>query len=125
MHRAALLLAASLLACSCSDDGPAGDPRDLALGELGSPSTPAGAGGFRLGAASAATQIEDRNPGVDWYVWTAPPPDGLGQGTFVGEAARGYSKALEDVELLAAMDLDSYRFSMEWARIEPTRDVID
>lgn len=86
---------------------------------------PGGRGSFRFGAASAATQIEDMNPTVDWYVWTAPPPDGLGRGTFVGDAARGYSLALADVDLLAAMHLDSYRFSVEWARIEPQRDQID
>lgn len=86
---------------------------------------PDGAGGFRFGAASAATQIEDNNPSVDWYVWTAPPPEGLGKGTFVGDAARGYTLALADVELLAGTELDSYRFSVEWARIEPQRDQID
>jgi beta-glucosidase len=84
-----------------------------------------GLGSFRFGAASAATQIEDQNPNVDWYVWTAPEPDGLGNGEFVGDAARGYSMALEDIELIAALGLDSYRFSIEWARIEPARDQID
>jgi beta-glucosidase/6-phospho-beta-glucosidase/beta-galactosidase len=119
----ALALAAPLLACG--GDGPAADPRDLAFAAIGSPATPAGRGSFRFGAASAATQIEDRNPAVDWYVWTAPAPDGLGNGTFVGDAARGYTKALEDLELLAELELDSYRFSIEWARIEPARDQID
>lgn len=86
---------------------------------------PGGKGSFRFGTASAATQIEDMNPTVDWYVWTAPAPEGLGRGTFVGDAARGYSMALADVDLLAAMNLDSYRFSVEWARVEPQRDQID
>lgn len=85
----------------------------------------AGKGSFRFGAASAATQIEDQNLATDWYVWTAPKPEGLGYGTFVGEAARGYSLAVEDVALLSALHLDSYRFSIEWARIEPQRDQID
>lgn len=84
-----------------------------------------GAGSFRFGVASAATQIEDKNQGVDWYLWSAPAPDGLGKGTFVGDAARGYSLALADVALLSAMHLDSYRFSIEWARVEPQRDQID
>src|SRR5262249_35442258 len=43
----------------------------------------------------------------------------------MGDAARGYSLALEDVALLSEMHLDAYRFSVEWARIEPERDVID
>ena len=37
----------------------------------------------------------------------------------------GFSKALEDVALIEAAGLDAYRFSIEWARIEPQRDVID
>ena len=98
---------------------------DIAYPALGAVSGAAGKGSFRFGASSAATQIEDQNPTTDWYVWTAPKPDGLGVGTFVGDAARGYTLALEDVDLLVEMGLDSYRFSMEWARIEPQKDVID
>jgi beta-glucosidase len=92
---------------------------------IGSIAAPGGKDSFRFGAASAATQIEDMNPAVDWWVWTAPPPDGLGRGTFVGDAAGGYSRALADVALLQALHLDSYRFSVEWARVEPRRDVVD
>jgi beta-glucosidase/6-phospho-beta-glucosidase/beta-galactosidase len=93
---------------------------------MGSSSQTSGANSFRFGAASAATQIEDQNPHTDWYLFTLPKAEGgLGNGTFVGEAARGYSKALEDVELISALGLDSYRFSIEWARIEPKRDQID
>lgn len=135
-----VVLLSSLSACSTpavggsesagsGDTGATGDPTTgepapqfPAIGPLVGPD---GRGSFRFGAASAATQIEDMNPTVDWYVWTAPAPDGLGHGTFVGDAARGYSLALADVDLLAAMHLDSYRFSVEWARIEPQRDQID
>lgn len=86
----------------------------------------AGKGGFRFGAASAATQIEDQNAHTDWYTFTLPVDQGgLGHGTFVGEAARGYTLGLEDVRLLQEMHLDAYRFSIEWARVEPERDVID
>ena len=84
-----------------------------------------GRDGFRFGAASAGTQIEDANPNSDWYAWTAPMPDGLGKGTFIGDASRGYAMALEDNQLVKTLGLDSYRFSIEWARIEPQRDVID
>lgn len=98
---------------------------DIAYPTPGAISGAAGKGSFRFGASSAATQIEDQNPNTDWYVWSQPKPDGLGKGTFVGDAAKGYSLALEDVDLLVEMGLDSYRFSMEWARIEPQKDVID
>lgn len=102
--------------------GPLVDPQLPAIGPI---SGPGGKGSFRFGVASAATQIEDQNPAVDWYVWTAPPPDGLGHGTFVGDASRGYSLAQQDIALLQDLHLDSYRFSIEWARVEPQRDVID
>ena len=87
----------------------------------------AGATSWRFGAASAATQIEESTPASDWAVWSRRTTDGgLGRGkAFVGEASRGYSKAIDDVQLLVDAHLDSYRFSVEWSRLEPTRDVWD
>lgn len=100
-------------------------PGPLAFGERGSLTGTAGHGSFAFGAATAATQIEDLNTATDWYTWTAPEGSGgLGNGTFVGDAVRGYSKATDDIALLREMNLDDYRFSMEWARIEPERDAI-
>jgi beta-glucosidase/6-phospho-beta-glucosidase/beta-galactosidase len=97
----------------------------VSFAPLGSLWKPEGKGSFRFGAATAATQIEDQNPNTDWYVFTAPKPDGLGKHTPVGQASLGYSKSLDDVALLSAMHLDSYRFSIEWARVEPKRNEID
>ena len=93
---------------------------------MGSLADPSGRGKFRFGVASAATQIEDMNPNVDWYVWTLPEAQGgIGKSTFLGDAVRGYSRVMEDLQLVKDLGVDSYRFSMEWARIEPQRDVID
>lgn len=100
-------------------------PTDTPFPPIGPLVGDAGKGTFRFGAASAATQIEDDNETVDWWLWSMPMPEGLGHGVFVGDASRGYSMALEDVELIEELGLDSYRFSIEWARIEPERDVID
>ena len=63
------------------------------------------------------------NIDTDWYVFTEPQADGgLGNGdTFVGDAVTGYTHALDDVQAPAALHVDSYRFSIEWARVEPTR----
>lgn len=103
-----------------------GEPPQTGFGEIGPLVGPGGEGSFRFGTASAATQIEDQNPNVDWYRWSLPVAEGgLGNGTFIGDAARGYSMAEADVALLTDLGLDSYRFSLEWARIEPQRDVID
>ena len=98
----------------------------VSFADVGSLSAPSGRGGFRFGAASAATQIEDLNTHTDWWLFTAPAAQGgLGQHEFVGAAAKGYSLASEDVDRVIALGLDSYRFSIEWARVEPQRDVID
>ena len=101
-------------------------PGPIEFGAIGPLSGEAGRGGFRFGAASAATQIEDMNTGTDWWAWTAPVAmGGMGKDTFVGDAVKGYSLAMQDVQLVSDMHLDSYRFSIEWSRIEPTRGVID
>ncbi len=125
----AIVLSAALAATGCSetapDPAPLPGPTPIAYPAFGSTSAASGKGSFRFGAASAATQIEDQNTTTDWYLWTQPPPEGLGEGEFVGDAADGYTMAIEDVDLLAEMHLDSYRFSIEWARVEPQKDQID
>lgn len=115
-----------LWACGACTDDDAEVPPPIMFPEVGSLSAP-GADGFRFGVASAATQIEDDNPNTDWFVFTQPEADGgLGKGhDFVGDASRGFSMALEDVDLLVGLGVESYRFSIEWARVEPQRDVID
>ena len=105
------------------DGGPT-DP--ITLPAMGSLSAPSGAGHFRMGAATAATQIEDMDTHTDWSVWSAPTAmGGLGHDTYVDDAVQGYTHALDDIALLSALHVDSYRFSMEWARLEPTRDTQD
>jgi beta-glucosidase/6-phospho-beta-glucosidase/beta-galactosidase len=117
---AGLILFLPLVACSSDATGP------ISFGQFGPLSGDSGRGSFRFGVATAATQIEDMNTATDWYLWTQPKAmGGLGHATFVGDATRGYSRALDDVGLVAALGVDSYRFSIEWARIEPVRDQID
>ncbi len=118
------LVVGAVLAGACGDPTPPVEP--IQFGAMGPLAGDAGRGSFRFGAASAATQIEDQNTRTDWYAWTAPDSlGGLAKSEFVGDAVKGYSRALEDVDLVADLGLDSYRFSIEWARIEPTRDQID
>jgi beta-glucosidase len=114
-----------------SQDGDLADaahpPEALEFGAIGSLSQPAGKGGFRFGAATAAAQIEDGLVHNDWYFWTKPTAEGgLGKGAAaVGDAVRGYSNALADVDLLTQTNLDAYRFSVDWSRVEPARDQVD
>lgn len=111
----------SIAMIGCGESNP--DPLDF--GDPGPVAHPDGKGSFRFGVATAATQIEDMNPNVDWYAWTQPEPDGVGKGTFIGDASMGFSKAIEDVDMVTDTNLDTYRFSVEWARVEPQRDNID
>ena len=102
LGRAGFALAALImvLAAGCGGNDEPSSSGDMTFAPMRSLSDPAGKGGFRFGAASAATQIEDGNTTTDWYLWTQPKPDGLGNGTFVGDAAKGYTLALADIELL-------------------------
>jgi len=107
---------------ACGDDPPAA----IEFPTMGPLAGDAGKGSFRFGVATAATQIEDMNTQTDWYLWTLPVAQGgIGKGTFVGEATRGYSRVMEDLTIVKGLGVDSYRFSIEWARIEPIKDQID
>lgn len=118
------LVGVASVGCGDNDQGTSNEP--ITFAAMGPLSGDAGRGSFRFGAATAATQIEDMNTRTDWYAWTAPAAmGGMGKGTFVGDAVMGYSMAQADLQLVKDMGLDSYRFSIEWARIEPIRDVID
>jgi beta-glucosidase/6-phospho-beta-glucosidase/beta-galactosidase len=120
-----VLLGACVASCG-DEEAPAPPSRDITFAAPGPIAGDAGKGSFRFGVATAATQIEDQNPHTDWYHWTLPVAEGgAGKGEFVGEASRGYGEALADVALVSEMNLDAYRFSAEWSRIEPARDQID
>jgi beta-glucosidase/6-phospho-beta-glucosidase/beta-galactosidase len=116
-----------VVACSSDEKASTPDPNpEIVYKGMGSLASGAGKGSFRFGAASAATQIEDQNTKTDWYLWTQPKAEGgLARSEFVGQASQGFSKAIADIELIKSLGLDSYRFSMEWARIEPERNKID
>lgn len=78
--------------------------------------------GFLWGAATAAHQIEGNNINSNWWVHE----NELGT-TIVepsGDAADSYHRYREDIQLLASVGLNSYRFSVEWARIEPERGMV-
>jgi beta-glucosidase len=121
--RAALVVAGVCSLAACGGDSSSGP---IAFGTPGPLVGDAGRGSWRFGVATAATQIEDMNDATDWWAFTAPQElGGLGHGTFVGDATRGYTQWMDDVGLVKELGVDSYRFSIEWARIEPQRDVID
>lgn len=77
---------------------------------------------FLWGASTAAHQIEGNNIASDlWQKEYAP-------GTTIkepsGDACDSYNRYEEDIRLLSYAGLNTYRFSIEWARIEPVQGEI-
>jgi beta-glucosidase len=73
--------------------------------------------GFLWGAATAAHQIEGGNVNNDSWAREHDPNSGFSESS--GDACDSLHRWPEDIELIAAMGLGAYRFSLEWSRIEP------
>jgi beta-glucosidase len=73
--------------------------------------------GFRWGTATAAHQIEGGNWNNDWWAWEHAPDTICAEPS--GDACDSWHRWPEDVALVAELGFDSYRFSVEWSRIEP------
>src|SRR5690606_38446845 len=79
--------------------------------------------GFLLGASTAAAQIEGapaedgRTPST-WDVF-AQRPGAILDGSTPAVTTDHYHRWREDVELLAELGVDAYRFSLSWSRILP------
>jgi len=71
--------------------------------------------GFLWGAATAGHQIEGNNVNSDWWERETTIP-GM---EFSGDAVDSYHRFREDIDLLVDAGLNTYRFSLEWSRIEP------
>ncbi len=73
---------------------------------------------FIWGAATAAHQIEGNNINADFWI-----AEHAGLGGHIqepsGDACDSYHRYRDDIRLLAEGGLKAYRFSIEWARIEP------
>src|ERR1044071_2062502 len=73
--------------------------------------------GFRWGVATSGHQTEGRNTCSDpWFLETVHPTACREPS---GRACNSYELWREDVGLVAGLGLDAYRFSVEWARVEP------
>ncbi len=72
---------------------------------------------FLWGAATSSHQIEGYNDKNDWWEWEL-------KGNIEGNARSGaatdhLNRFREDIKLAADLGLNSYRFSIEWSRLEP------
>lgn len=73
--------------------------------------------GFLWGAATAAHQVEGNNISSDW--WRRENRKNTLIKEPSGDAADAFHRYSEDIGLLADLGFNCYRFSIEWARIEP------
>ena len=72
---------------------------------------------FLWGAATAAHQVEGNNVNSDDWVMEHMRPTTYAEPS--GDAANSFALWRTDLDLVKHMGLNSYRFSLEWARIEP------
>lgn len=72
---------------------------------------------FLWGAATAAHQVEGNNLNNDWWRLEQLAADYGVEPS--GDALDSYHRYAEDMQLLADAGYTAYRFSIEWARIEP------
>jgi beta-glucosidase len=73
--------------------------------------------GFLWGTATAAHQVEGGNINCD--SWLLEHLDSTVYTESSGDACDHYHRYADDMTLLARLGFNAYRFSIEWARIEP------
>jgi len=73
--------------------------------------------GFLWGTATAAHQVEGGNWNNDWWAWEHASNTVCEEPS--GDATDHFRRYPEDLDLMAALGFGSYRFSLEWSRIEP------
>ena len=74
---------------------------------------------FMLGAATAAHQVEGNNVHSDFWAMEHMPYSLYKEPSL--QAVDHYHHYHEDIQLLVNAGLNTYRFSIEWARIEPVK----
>jgi len=72
---------------------------------------------FLFGTASAAHQVEGANVNSDWWAFEHSATGGCVDVS--GDACDSWHRWEEDLDLVASIGCNSYRFSVEWSRIEP------
>lgn len=78
---------------------------------------------FLIGASTAAHQVEGNNVNSDYWAMEHMEYTSFNEPS--GDAVDHYNRYEEDIRLLAEAGLNAYRFSIEWARVEPQPGVYD
>lgn len=79
--------------------------------------------GFLWSTATAAHQVEGDNTNSDWWEFENRPNSPCYEPS--GSAIEHYKRYTRDIALLAKLGFNTYRFSVEWARIEPSEGTFD
>jgi beta-glucosidase len=75
--------------------------------------------GFLWGVATAGHQVEGSNVNSDIWLLEHVKPTIFAESS--GDACDQFQRYPEDIATLAKLGFNSYRFSLEWARIEPAQ----
>lgn len=78
---------------------------------------------FYLGAATAAHQVEGNNVHSDYWALEHMQNTSFAEPSL--DAVDHYNRYEEDILLMKNAGLNAYRFSIEWARIEPQEGIFD
>ena len=73
--------------------------------------------GFLFGTATSAHQVEGGNTNSDWWEWEHRVGTPCREPS--GDACDFYHRYREDIALMAGLGFNAFRFSIEWARVEP------
>jgi beta-glucosidase len=78
---------------------------------------------FSWGTSTSGYQTEGGGSNTDW--WRYERAEATHCAEVCDDACDSWNRYEEDLDLIATFGLNSYRFSVEWARIEPQRGVVD
>lgn len=78
---------------------------------------------FLIGAATAAHQVEGNNINSDFWAMEQMQHSMFAESS--NDAVDHYHRYEEDIRMMAENGLNAYRFSIEWARIQPTQGTWD
>ena len=79
--------------------------------------------GFLIGAATAAHQVEGNNIHSDYWAMEHMKYTNFNEPSL--DAVDHYNRYEEDIRMMSEAGLNAYRFSIEWARIEPVEGQYD
>ncbi|HEY5474951.1 MAG TPA: family 1 glycosylhydrolase [Candidatus Limnocylindrales bacterium] len=78
---------------------------------------------FLWGTATAAHQVEGNNSNSDWWEWELRRGSPCKEPS--GTAIDHYGRYPRDMAVLKGLGFNTYRFSVEWSRIEPKEGFFD